>query len=73
MCALKNEDQGTITLSQMDYLPILIESFLVDRKAQGLSAETVQFYKKKSNYFAKFCESQVVTQVGELTPHLLRR
>ena len=73
MCALKIEDQGTITLSQMDYLPILIDSFLVDRKAQGLSIETVQFYKKKLNYFAKFCESQAVTQVGQLTPDLLRR
>jgi site-specific recombinase XerD len=73
MCALKIEDQGTIALSQTDYLPILIDSFLVDRKAQGLSIETVHFYKKKLNYFAKFCESQAVTQVGQLTPDLLRR
>jgi site-specific recombinase XerD len=73
MCALKIEDQGTIILSQMDYLPILIESFLIDRKAQGLSIETVQIYKKKLKYFAKFCESQAVTQVGQLTPDLLRR
>ena len=73
MCALKIEDQGTITLSHMDYLPILIESFLVDRKAQGLSIDTVLFYKKKLNYFAKFCESQALTQVGQLTPDLLRR
>ena len=47
MCAQKHEDQGTITLSQMDYLPMVIESFLVDRKSQGLSGETVKFYKKK--------------------------
>jgi site-specific recombinase XerD len=73
MCAQKIEDQGTITLSQVDYLPILIESFLVDRKSQGLSGETVQFYRKKLNYFAKFCEGQAVTQVGQLTPDLLRR
>jgi site-specific recombinase XerD len=73
MCTQKIEDQGTITLSQMDYLPIVIESFLVDRKSQGLSGETVQFYKKKLNYFAKFCESQAVTQVDQLTPDLLRR
>src|SRR5215216_4496371 len=73
MHAQKIEDQGTIILSQMDYLPILIESFLVDRKAQGLSGETVKFYKKKLKYFAKFCEGQAVTQVGQLTPDLLRR
>lgn len=73
MCTLKIEDQGTINFSQMDYLPLLIESFLVDRKAQGLSIETVQIYKKKLRYFAKFCESQEVTQVGQLTPDMLRR
>jgi site-specific recombinase XerD len=73
MCALKIEDQGTITLFQMDYLPIVIDSFLIDRKSQGLSGGTVQFYKKKLNYFAKFCESQAVTQVGQITPDLLRR
>jgi hypothetical protein len=61
MCCQKHEDQGTITLLQKDYLLIVLGSFLVDRKAQGLSGETVQFYKKKLNYFAKFCESQVVT------------
>ncbi len=73
MSALKIEDQGTIMLSQMDYLPIVIDSFLVDRRSQGLSVETILFYEKKLNYFAKFCESQAVTQVGQITPDLLRR
>ena len=73
MSILKHQDQGTINLSQMDYLPILIESFLVDRKAQGLSGETVRFYQKKLRYFLKFCESQAVTQVVQLTPDLIRR
>jgi hypothetical protein len=72
MFARKTQDQGTIGFSQMDYLPILIESFLIDRKAQGLSIETVRIYKKKLKYFAKFCESQAVTQVSQLTPDLLR-
>ena len=38
MFSLKSQDQGTIVLSQQDYLPILVESFLVDRRSQGLSA-----------------------------------
>jgi len=29
MCALRNQDQGVIELSQFDYLPILIDSFLM--------------------------------------------
>ncbi len=36
MSALKTQDQGIIILSQQDYLPILVESFLIDRKSQGL-------------------------------------
>jgi site-specific recombinase XerD len=57
----------------MDYLPIVIDSFLIDRRAQGLSMETVKFYKKKLRYFAKFCESHAVTQIEQITPDLLRR
>ena len=63
MCAQKIKDQGTIKVSQMDYLPTLIDSFITDRKAQGFSAETVRFYQKKLKYFSKFCESQAVTHV----------
>jgi len=43
MSAQKHQDQGIITLSQTDYLPILIDSFLTDRKAQGFAGETVRF------------------------------
>ncbi|NTW08680.1 MAG: hypothetical protein HGA28_03835 [Anaerolineaceae bacterium] len=41
------QDQGTITLLQEQYLPILIESFLIDRRSQRLSLGTIQFYRKK--------------------------
>lgn len=43
MSVLKTQDQGIIILSQQDYLPILVESFLIDCKAQGLSPETIDF------------------------------
>ena len=52
MSTLKSQDQGIIKLSQMDYLPIVIESFLIDRKAQGLSGETIRFYQKKLKYLS---------------------
>jgi hypothetical protein len=51
MFVLKAQDQGIIKLSQQYYLPILIESFLIDRKSQGLSPETIDFYTKKLNCF----------------------
>jgi site-specific recombinase XerD len=73
MSVLKTQDQGIITLSQTEYLPILIESFLIDRKAQGLSSETILFYQKKLKYFIKFCEGQAVMQISQLTPDLIRR
>jgi len=73
MSALKNQDQGTIVLSQQDYLPILIESFLIDRRSQGLSPSTIDFYKKKLNYFLAYCEGQAVTQISQLTSDMIRR
>ena len=35
MYATKQKEQGINTLSQADYLPILIDSFLIDRKDGG--------------------------------------
>jgi len=73
MCALNTQDQGTIELLQQDYLPILVESFLIDRRSQGLSSETISFYTKKLKYFLKYCEGQALTQVSQLTSDLIRR
>ena len=38
MIALKTQDQGTIVLSRQDYLPIIVDSFLIDRQAQGVAS-----------------------------------
>lgn len=73
MSILKTQDQGIIELSQQDYLPILVESFLIDRKSQGLSPETIDFYTKKLKYFLKYCEGQSLTQISQLTADLIRR
>jgi site-specific recombinase XerD len=73
MYALKTQDQGLITLSQQDYLPILVDSFLIDRRSQGLSPETIELYTKKLQYFLKYCERQALTQVSQITPDFIRR
>ncbi len=73
MSVLNAQDQGTIVLDQQDYLLILIESFLIDRRSQGLSSETISFYTKKLKYFLKYCEGQALTQVSQLTSDLIRR
>jgi hypothetical protein len=66
MYALKSQDQGLITLSQQDYLPILVESFLIDRRSQALSPDTIELYTKKLQYFLKDCERQTLTQEAVL-------
>ena len=73
MYTLKSQDQGLITLSQQDYLPILVESFLIDRRSQGLSPDTIEFYTKKLQYFQKYCERQALTQISQLTSDFIRR
>ena len=73
MNAVKQQEQGINTLSQTDYLPILISSFLVDRKSQGFADETVKFYRKKLKYFELYCEGQAVTQISQITADLIRR
>ncbi len=73
MSVLKTQDQGIIVLDQQDYLAILIESFLIDRRSQGLSPETIDFYTKKLKYFLKYCEGQALTQLSQLTTDLIRR
>ena len=73
MYALKTQDQGLITLSQQDYLPILVESFLIDRRSQGLSPDTIEFSTKKLQYFQKYCERQALTQISQLTSDFIRK
>lgn len=58
MSALKTQDQGTIALSQHDYLPIVVDSFLVARRAQGLSPETISLDRKQLKYLRDYCEDQ---------------
>ncbi len=68
------ETQGTITNSLIDdYLLTWIEAFLIDRKVQNLSEGTLSFYSKKLKVFARFCDTQVITNIGDLTPTLLRQ
>ena len=37
MSVLNGQDQGTIILSQQDYIPLTVESFLIDRKAHSIA------------------------------------
>lgn len=69
----KMQDQRLITFLQQDYLPMLVESFLIDRKSQGLSPETIELYTKKLQYFIRYCERQSLAQISQITSDFIRR
>jgi integrase/recombinase XerD len=56
-----------------DHLETWIEAFLVDRKAQNLSDGTLLFYRKKLSLLLQFAETQLITQVSQLEPDVIRR
>jgi site-specific recombinase XerD len=60
-------------LEQEQYLPILFETFLMARRAEGLARATLSYYREKLTTFLAFCEAQAVTQIQDVTAHLLRR
>lgn len=55
-----------------DYLLTWVEAFLIDRKARGLSEGTILFYKVKLKLFCKYCKTQLVKQISQITPSFLR-
>ena len=67
-----NQTQRTF-LEQEWYLPILFETFLTARKAEGRAKRTFDYYREKLPVFLAFCEAQTVTQIQYVTPDLLRR
>jgi len=66
------DSRKSTQFSQDTYLPLWIESFLVDRRAANMAAGTVTFYQAKLSNFQKFCDSQAITQLDQLTPQNLR-
>jgi site-specific recombinase XerD len=64
-------EQG-IRLISRSTLAREIGAFLIDRKAQGLSPGTVEFYAKKLAYLRDYLERRGVSDVQNATPGLLR-
>lgn len=50
-----------------------LEAFLVDRKAQNMARGTLYFYREKLKLFSSYCDAQAVTNIGQVTPDILRR
>ena len=56
-----------------DYLLAWMEAFMIDRKAWGIAEGTLRFYRIKPILFTEFCETQVVTQINQITLSMLSR
>ncbi len=71
---LKPEVQRTLSDSPVDEdILTWIEAFLIDRKARGCAKGTLVFYQQKMKSFPAYCESQVVTQICQITPTMVRQ
>jgi len=51
---------------------IWLEAFLIDRKAQGLSSGTSEYYQTKLNKFVQYCESVAISQINQIDPTSIR-
>ena len=67
-------NQWTINSSVVDdFLVTWFEAFLIDRKAAGMAAGTLYFYRAKLALFERFCSSQAITRIAQITPDTIRR
>ncbi len=73
MIVLNSQDQGIMSLAQQDYVPLIVQSFLIDHKALRVSPDALSFYQKKLKHLLSFCEEQAFTQISQITPDLIRR
>ncbi len=69
----KFHDQTILAISKAAFLGLTIESFLIDRKAAGLSSHTLKFYRQFITPFITYCDANSVKLVEEVTPDVLRR
>jgi integrase/recombinase XerD len=51
----------------------IVEGFLLDRRAQGISHKTIQLYTKELSYFGKFLQGMGVETIEDLTANVVRQ
>lgn len=70
---LKEVDR-TLIVNRVDDLPIpdLIQAFILDRKASGVSKATIKTYGVEFRRFLAFCDSHFILSIQTLTPFILR-
>ncbi len=66
-------DRTILEISRGTFLGITIESFLIDRKAAGLSPNTIKFYKQFLSPFLAYCDANALKLVQDVSADFLRR
>ncbi len=59
-------------LKNADTLPALVDAFLHDRKAAGLSAHSIKFYRQSLASFLAWAKGQNIVTIDDLNPSALR-
>jgi len=67
------DTQGIILKISPSELLEWVESFLVDRRAQNLTAGSLDFYRKKLKLFLEYCHSQSISEIAQIDPNTVRR
>lgn len=72
MDTTQKDHRTILKFAQDSYILTWADAFLLDRKVGGLSEGTIGFYRTKLKLFIDFCDSQVVTQITQITPNTIR-
>jgi len=73
---LKNNSIHNQTIpdfAQGGYLKIAFDSFIIDRRAAGLTKQSIEFYQGYLDAFLSYCNRQSVTHITQVTPDFIRR
>ena len=62
-----------VVRSENHEINIAYNSFLLDRRAQNLSAGTIFFYEQKLSKFFNFCKSLQLEKIAEIDSYLIRQ
>jgi integrase/recombinase XerD len=73
MFQTETRNHRTLEFALGGNLGISIESFLIDRKAEGLTRSSIEFYTIRLRQFLTYCDSQAVKLIDEISPDFLRR
>jgi site-specific recombinase XerD len=65
-------DRTPLKLSIETNILIWLEAFIIDRKAQGLSRGTIEYYQTKFNKFIQYSESVAITNIDQIDSTAIR-